>query len=123
MDQHTTVGQKEPFIRKGILIAMGASLGFALSCFVVPAFLPAPQGSLLNDPLRSLLTGAGVAGIAYPLWAVGQAMKRRWASSPYFEGAFIAAVLNLFGLVCFGVALACIGFGVYDLIARLFDLE
>lgn len=123
MDQQTTVGQKKPFLRKGVLIAIGASLGVALICFAVPAFLPAPQGSPLKDPLRSFLTGAGVAGIAYPLWATGQAMKRRWESSPYFEGAFIAAVLHLFGLVCFGVALACVGFGVYDLIVRMFDLE
>ncbi len=123
MDQQTTVGQKKPFLRKSVLIAMGASLGAALVCFVVPAFLPAPQESLLKNPLRSFLTGAGVAGIAYPLWAMGQAMKRRWESSPYFEGAFIAGVLNLFGLVCFGVSLACIGFGVYGLIAPLFDLE
>jgi hypothetical protein len=123
MDQQTTIGQREPFLRKRVLVAMGASLGVALICFVVPGFLPAPQESLLKDPLRSFLTGAGVAGIAYPLWATGQAMKRRWEPSPYFEGAFIAGVLNLFGLVCFGVSLACIGFGVYELIARLFDLE
>jgi putative effector of murein hydrolase len=123
MEQQTTVGQKKPFLRKRVLIAMGVSLGITLVCFVVPAFLPAPQESLLKDPIHSFLIGAGVAGIAYPLWATGQAIKRRWESSPYFEGAFIAAVLNLFALVCFGVALACIGFGVYDLIVRVFDLE
>jgi len=123
MDQQTTVGQKEPFIRKSILIAMGVAVSIGLVCFIVIAFLPAPQGPLFKDPLRSFLTGIGIIGIAYPLCAVGRAMKRRWESSPYFEGAFIAAVLNLFGLVCFGVALACIGFGAYGLVARLFGLE
>ncbi|OHB67383.1 MAG: hypothetical protein A2Y77_06150 [Planctomycetes bacterium RBG_13_62_9] len=114
---------KQPFIRKKILIVMGVTIFAAIVCLTVVAFLPSPKGSLLTDPLRSFLTGLGVLGVAYPLCVTGGAMKRRWESSPYFEGTFIAAVISLFGLVCVAVGLVCIGFGAYGLIVRLSDLK
>jgi len=115
MGEEITARRKEPFLRQGILIAMGVALGVALLCFVIPAFLPAPKGPVLQDPLRSFLTGVAVAGVAYPLCALGSALKRKFALSPYFEGAFIAGVLDLAGYICAAVALVCLGFGVYDL--------
>jgi len=122
VDEVMPVIQKEPFIRKRTLVAMGAAAGVGVICFVVVALLPAPQGPLFKDPLRSFLTGFGVVGVAYPLCVVGLAMRKRWASSPYFEGAFIAGVINLFGFVIVGVGLVCIGFGAYGLIVRLLGL-
>jgi hypothetical protein len=113
--EETHVRRQEPFIRKSVLIAMGAAIVVAAACFIVAAVLPAPEGPLFKDPLRSFLTGLGVLAVAYPLGAVGRAIRRRSASSPYFEGAFIGGAINLAALVCGGAGLACVGFGVYDL--------
>jgi hypothetical protein len=98
---------------------MGIALVVAISCFAATAFLPVPRGAVVQDPLRSFLAGVGVAGVAYPLCTLGAALKRKFALSPYFEGAFIAGVLNLAGYICAAVALVCIGFGVYDLVLML----
>jgi hypothetical protein len=102
---------------------MGAALGMAGACFAVMAFLPPAPRSLFEDPLRSFLTGFGVIGVAHPLCAVGLAMRRRWAASPYFEGAFIAAVINIFGFLTAGVGLVCIGFGVCSLVVRFLGIK
>ena len=119
MGEEAIALRRRPFLRKGTLLAMGAAVGAAVICFAVVALLPPTKGPLFKDPLRSFLTGAGVAGVAFPLCALGFALKRRFALSPYFEGAFIAGVLNLAGYVCAAVALVCVGFGVYDLVIRL----
>ena len=119
MDQEAPARRKQPFLRTGIVILIGVALGVAVICFAVVAVLPPPKGPLFEDPLRSLLTGLGVAGVAYPLCALGFALKRKFALSPYFEGAFIAGVLNLAGYVCAAVALVCLGFGVYDVVLWL----
>jgi hypothetical protein len=120
MGEEVVGPRKKPFFRRGILVAMGVAVGIAVTCFAVVAFLPPPKGPLFKDPLRSFLTGVGVAGVAFPLCATGSALKRKFALSPYFEGAFIAGVLNLAGYICASVALVCIGFGVYDLVLWLF---
>lgn len=101
------------------MFVMAAAACVAAVCFVVVAVLPAPEGPLFKDPLRSFITGLGVLAIAYPPAAVGRAIQRRSASSPYFEGAFIAGAINLAALVCAGAGLACVGFGVYDLFVWL----
>lgn len=111
--------KQEPFIRTRVLVAMGAALGVAVTCFIVVAVLPAPGVPLFKDALRSFLTGLGVLGIAYPAYATGLAIKKRFAFSPYFEAGFIAAAINLFGFVCLAVGLICIGFGIYDLVLRM----
>jgi hypothetical protein len=107
--------------KKGIpiAIAMASSLGVALIGFVALAFLPPPKGSFLKDPLRSILTGVAVVGVACPLCIAGFILRRRFASSPYYEGGFIAGVLNLFGYLVMAAGLVCIGFGLYDLAVRL----
>ena len=116
MDTSNTVRRPEPFIRKHILILMAVAGVVGLACFIVVAVLPAPEGPLFKDPLRSFITGLGVLAIAYPIAVVGRAIQRKSAGSPYFEGAFIAGAINLAALVCAGAGLACVGFGVYDLI-------
>ena len=106
---------------KRVPIAVGVALGAALVSFIVLAVLPPPKQSLLKDPLRSILTGVAVVGVACPLCIAGFMLKRRFASSPYYEGGFIAGVLNLFGYVILAVGLVCIGFGLYDLALRFLD--
>ncbi len=113
------VRRREPFIRRSILIVMGAAAVVALGCFIAVALLPAPEGPVFKDPLRSFITGVGVLAIAYPLAVVGRAIQRKSASSPYFEGAFIAGAINLAAFVCAAAGLACVGFGVYDFIVWL----
>ena len=93
----------------------------ALACFIVLAVLPAPEGPRLKDPLRSFLTGIGVLGVACPLCVAGMLLKRRFASSPYFEGHFIATVLSVFGLACLAAGLACVILGGYDLVMRFLE--
>lgn len=119
MDQGNIVRGPQPFIRTGILIAMGIAACIATACFVVAAVLPTPEGPLFKDPIRSFITGLGVLAIAYPPAVVGRAIQRRSASSPYFEGAFIGGAINLASLVCGAVGATCVGFGVYDLIVWL----
>jgi hypothetical protein len=119
MVEEVTAVRRKPFLRRGTLIAMAVALGAALACLAVVAYLPPPRGPLFKDPWRSFLTGVGVASVAFPLCALGSALQRKFALSPYFEGAFIAGVLNLAGYICAIVALVCVGFGVYDLVVWL----
>lgn len=102
-----------------LVLAIGAALVVALVCFVALAILPKPDGPRSKAPLRSFLTGLGVMGVAAPLCIGGSVLKQRFASSPYFEGRFIATVLSIFGFVCLAAGLACVILGAYDLIAPL----
>lgn len=104
-------------------IAVGVALGVAAICFAVLALLPPPKKSLLQDPLRSALTGVAVVGLACPLVISGRQLKRRFAASPYYEGGFIAGVLSLFGYVVMAAGLACIGFGLYDAALLFLDTQ
>lgn len=104
-----------------LVLAIGASLVVALVCFVVLAVLPEPKVARLKDPLRSVLTGIGVLGIASPLCIAGAVLKQRFAASLYFEGKFIATVLSVFGFACAAAGLACILLGIYDLLAPLWS--
>ena len=61
-------------------------LSSPLACFIVVAVLPAPEGPLFKDPLRSFITGLGVLAVAYPLAVVGRAIQRRSAVFALFRG-------------------------------------
>jgi len=104
---------RQRFSRKMVLSVTGIALGIAVVCFAVVAILPASKQPFFNSPLRSVLTGLGLLGVACPLCIVGRIIKKRSANSPYFEEAFIAAVINIFGFVCLGLGLLCIGLSVY----------
>jgi len=104
------------------LAAVAISLLLAVVCFVIVALLPVPEGGhRFKDPLRSLVTGLGVLGVATPLCIAGHALKKRSAASPYFEGTFIATVLGVFGFLGLAVGLACIILGGYDWITAMLD--
>ena len=113
--------ERPPFIRTRTLIAMGIAVVAALACFIVVVLLPTPRVAMFKDPLRSFITGVGVLALAYPFTVLGAAIHRRTAASPYFEAGFIAGVLSLIGYLCVAVGLACVGFGIYDLIIRFLD--
>jgi hypothetical protein len=59
--------------------------------------------------------------VATPLCVAGWQLKQRFATSPYYEGRFIATVLSVFGFTCLTAGLACIILGVYDLAMRFLD--
>lgn len=120
MDESQTqqTSSKPPGVRR-LVLAIGAPLAVALVCFVVLAVLPEPKVARLKDPLRSILTGLGVLGVAAPLCIGGAVLKQRFGPSPYFEGKFIATVLSVFGFVCVAAGLACIFLAIYDLLSPL----
>jgi hypothetical protein len=102
-------------------VVSGGAFGLGFICLVVVSFLPPHKGQFLDDPVRCFLSGLGVIGVATPLCVTGAALKRKFSQSPYFEGGFIAGVLNLFGSVLVATGLVCIGFGIYDLIKPLLE--
>jgi hypothetical protein len=120
-DNEITTPPRRRSARIAIALGVVLPLVVALACFIVLAVLPAPEGTRLEDPLRSFLTGVGVLGVACPLCVAGMLLKRRFASSPYYEGRFIATVLSVFGFACLAAGLACIILGSYDLITRFLE--
>ncbi|MBP8303594.1 MAG: hypothetical protein KBE04_05645 [Phycisphaerae bacterium] len=122
-DNLASQGGRKTSPNRAAWIAVGMTLGVAAVCFTVLALLPPPKKSLLQDPLRSILTGVAVMGLACPLVIAGRQLKRRFAASPYYEGGFIAGVLSLFGYVVLSAGLACIGFGLYDVALLFLDTK
>ncbi|MHC4191605.1 MAG: hypothetical protein ACYSUB_18315 [Planctomycetota bacterium] len=123
MSQESNIQEKgrKPFLKKRVLLAIviGAAIAIAVICFALVVILPPPKGPLLKNPLRSLLTGIGLLGVACPLCIVGSILGKRATKSPYFEEAFIATVINIFGFLCSILGLICIGFGIYALVKRV----
>ena len=115
-ENNTQTKVRKPFRTKMVLLAIGILIVIAIICFTLVGVLPSPGRPLLKDPLRSLLTGLGLLGIACPLFIGGLMLERRAATSPYFEEAFMATVLNVFGFLGFIVGLVCIGFSIYALV-------
>jgi len=110
----------KPQLPRGVLWIMGLALTAALACFIALALLPASRQPFFEAPLRSALTGLGVLGVSCPLCFIGSLLRKRSASSPYFEEAFIAGVISLFGLACLLVGLLCLGSSLYAAASRLF---
>jgi len=123
MSQENNIQEKgrKPFPKKTVLLAIviGTAIAIAVICFALVVILPQPKEPLLKNPLRSLLTGLGLLGVACPLCIVGSILGKRATKSPYFEEAFIATVLNIFGVLCSILGLICIGLGIYALVKRV----
>jgi hypothetical protein len=117
LDGQEKVGQT--FRTKRVLIAVGIAIGVAAICFILVAILPRPKGPFFDAPLKSLLTGLGLLGVACPPLIVGLLLKKRAETSPYFEEGFIRAGFNIFGFVCLVLGLTCIGLSIYALVRRL----
>ncbi len=125
MTEQNDIHQKRPsrLSRKRVLLAIGVALGIAIACFAVVAVLPPPRGPFFKAPLRSALIGLGLLGIACPFCLAGLLLKKRSATSPYFEEGFIATVVSLFGFLCLGLGLLCIALSIYALVKRLLGAE
>jgi hypothetical protein len=111
------------FSSRKVLSAIGVALGIAAISFTVLAILPPSEQPFYKTSLRSILTGLGLLGIACPLCIVGFILKKRSAKSPYFEEAFIATVINVFGFILFSLGLVCICVSIYALVIRLLGSE
>jgi hypothetical protein len=118
MDQTSDVHQKRRPSTKAIVAVVAAAIVTAIVCFVVVAVLPASDKPFFDSPLRSALTGVGLLGVAGPLCIGGFLLKRHSAGSPYFEEAFMAGVLNVFGFITLTVAVVCLALAAYALLVR-----
>ena len=107
--------------RRGLVVIIGLSLVLAIACLVIVAILPGSPEPFFDSPLRSLLVGVGLLGVAAPLCIAGALLKRHAAGSPYFEEGFIAGVLNVFGYLILAVGVACLALAAYALVHRLLD--
>jgi hypothetical protein len=121
MNQDEQTAQRgTPQSPRRMLWVTGLALVVALTCFVVLSLLPPTRRPFFDAPLRSALTGLGLLGVACPLCFIGNLLRKRSASSPYFEEAFIAGFVSLLGLICLLVGLLCLGSSLYSLASRLF---
>jgi hypothetical protein len=118
MDQTNDMRQKRRLSTKAIVAVVAAAIVTAVVCFTVVAMLPASEKPFFDSPLRSALTGVGLLGVAVPLCTGGFLLKRHSAGSPYFEEAFMASVLNVFGFVTLTVAAVCLALAGYALLVR-----
>jgi len=107
------------FSKKWILLINGLAVLIATICFVVIAIWLPLEGPFFNVPLRSLLTGLGMLGLACPLFTAGFIFQKKAAASPYFEEGFIRTAFYIAGFVCLFVGLICISLSIYALIMRM----
>jgi hypothetical protein len=105
--------------RKILLLINGLAVAVAIICFVVVAVWLESKKPFFDAPLRSLLTGLGLLGVAFPLFTAGFIFQKKAAASPYYEDAFIRTAFYIAGFVCFFVGLICIGLSIYALIMRM----
>jgi len=95
------------------------SLVVAVTCFTVVMRLPESDEPFFDSPLRGILAGVGLLGVAWPLLTAGSRLRKHAAGSPYFEEGFIAGVLTFFGFILLILALLCLALAAYALIERL----
>ena len=122
MIEQDNTQEKAPrgFSKIKILLINSLAVVIAAICFVVIAVWLPLEGPFFNVPLRSLLMGLGMLGLACPLFTAGFIFQKKAAASPYFEEGFIRTAFYIAGFVCFFVSLICIGLSIYALIMRFF---
>ncbi len=103
---------------KALVARIAIALIIAVTCFTVVMLLPESEKPFFDSPLRSVLAGVGLLGVAWPLLTAGARLRKHAATSPYFEEGFIAGVLTLFGFILLIVALVCLTLAAYALLAR-----
>jgi len=108
------------FSRTKILLINGLAVVIAIVCFVVIAVWLPLKGPFFDAPLRSLLMGLGLLGLACPPFTAGFIFQKKAALSPYYEEAFIRTGFYIVGFVCLIIGLICIGLSIYALIMRSF---
>ena len=120
MDEQNNIQEKtrSGFSIKKILLINGLAVVTAAICFIVIAIWLPLKGAFFNVPLRSLLTGLGLLGLACPPFTAGFIYQKKAALSPYYEEAFIRTGFYIVGFVCLIIGIICIGLSIYALIMR-----
>jgi len=120
MDEQNNTQEKvrSGFFGKKILLINGLAVVVTIICFVVVAVWIESKSPFFDAPLRSLLMGLGLLGLACPPFTAGFIFQKKAAASPYFEEAFIRTGFYIVGFVCFFLGLICIGLSIYALIMR-----
>jgi len=121
MNQTNDIQSKAPrkSSRKTLVAMIAVALVVAVACFTVVMLLPESDKPFFDSPLRSVLAGVGLLGVACPLLIAGSRLRKHAAGSPYFEEGFIAGVLSLFGYILLSVGLVCLALAAYALLERL----
>ena len=121
MDEQNNTQKKAQggFSKKKILLINGLAILIATICFVIIAIWLESKRPFFDAPLRSLLTGLGLLGLACPPFTAGFLLQKKAAASPYFEEAFIRTGFHIIGFVCFILGLICVGLSIYALIMRM----
>ena len=122
MDEQDNIQEKarRGISKKMLLLINGLAVLVAIICFVVIAIWLPLKGPFFDAPLRSLLTGLGLLGLACPPFTMGFIFQKKAAVSPYYEEGFIRTGFYIVGFVCFVLGLTCIGLSGYALIMRFF---
>ena len=107
------------FSTKKILLINGLAVVVAAICFVVIAVWLPRKGPFFDAPLRSLLMGLALLGLAFPPFTAGFIFQKKAALSPYYEEAFIRTGFYIVGFVCSIIGIICIGLSIYALIIRV----
>ena len=120
MDEQNNIKEntRSGFSGRMILLINGLAVVVATICFVVIAVWIDSKKPFFDAPLRSLLTGLGLLGLAIPPFTAGFMLQKKASASPYFEEAFIRTGFHIIGFVCFFMGLICIGLSIYALIMR-----
>lgn len=120
MDERNGIQEKAStgFSTKKILLINGVAVVFAAACFVVMAVWLPLEGPFFDVPLRSLLMGIALLGLAFPPFTAGFIFQKKAATSPYFEEGFIRTGFYIAGFVCSIIGIICIGLSAYALIMR-----
>ena len=115
----TDTTDKRQLSTKAVVAIIAAAIVIAITCFTIVMLLPESDKPFFDSPLRSVLAGVGLLGVAYPLLIAGSRLRKHAAGSPYFEEGFIAGVLSLFGCIILIVGLVCLALAAYALIEPL----
>lgn len=121
MDEQNNIQEKirSGSSKKKILLINGMAVVIATICFVVIAIWIPLEGPFFDVPLRSLLTGLALLGLACPPFTAGFIFQKKAAASPYYEEAFIRTGFYIVGFVCSIIGIICIGLSFYALIMRV----
>jgi hypothetical protein len=121
MDELNNIQEKtwSGFSKRKILLINGLAVVIAAICFVVIAIWLPLEGPFFDVPLRSLLTGLALLGLACPPFTAGFIFQKKATASPYYEEAFIRTGFYIVGFVCSIIGIICLGLSIYAFVMRV----
>ena len=101
-----------------IPLILAGSIGATVACLSILTGVAPSQGSLLEDPPRSLLAGLSLVGLACPLYVAAYLLRGLSPAWRRSEGRLAALVLSVASL-CLTFGLIGIVLGAYPLVRLL----